>query len=69
MNKFIESTQKDGYRTYINVSHILSVNETDENRCLIITDLSPKGSTIVPFYYTVDEPYDDIVALIKGGDE
>ena len=69
MIKFIESTNKDGNRSYINVNHILSVDETGENRCLIITDLPPAGDSIVPFYYTVDAPYDEVVALIKGGAE
>ena len=69
MNQFIESNNKDGKRVYINVSHILSVDETGENRCLIITDLPSANGSIVPFYYTVDEPYDEVVALIKGGGE
>ena len=67
MCKFIETNNKDGNRVYINVNHILSVDETGENRCLIITDLPPVNGSIVPFYYTVDEPYDEVVALIKGG--
>ena len=67
MNQFIESNNKDGMRVYINVNHILSVDETGENRCLVITDLPPTGDSIVPFYYTVDAPYDEVVALIKGG--
>ena len=67
MAKFIESKNKDGNRSYINVNHILSVDETGENRCLIITDLPPANNSIVPFYYTVDATYDEVVALIKGG--
>ena len=67
MAKFIELNNKDGMRLYLNVNHILSVDETGENRCLIITDLPPTGDSIVPFYYTVDESYDEVVALIKGG--
>ena len=66
MNQFIESKNKDGHRTYINVNHILSVDETGENRCLVITDLPPVKDSIVPFYYTVDAPYDEVVSLIKG---
>ena len=69
MAKFIESKNKDGERMYLNVDHILSVDETGENRCLIITDLPPTNGSVVPFYYTVDEPYDEVVALIKGGAE
>lgn len=69
MNQFIESNKPDGTRTYINVNHILSVDETGENRCLVITDLPPTGNGIVPFYYTVNAPYDEVVALIKGGAE
>ena len=69
MSKFIETNKPDGNRTYINVNHILSVDETGENRCLVITDLPPTKDTVLPFYYTVDAPYDEVVALIKGGDE
>ena len=67
MSKFIETNKPDGNRTYINVNHILSVDETGENRCLVITDLPPTKDTVLPFYYTVDAPYDEVVALIKGG--
>ena len=69
MIKFIESNKPDGMRLYINANHILSVEETGEKRCLVITDLPPTNGSIVPFYYTVDEPYDEVVALIKGGAE
>lgn len=69
MIKFIESKNKGGGRLYINVNHILSVDETGENRCLIITDLSPTGDSVLPFYYTVDVSYDEVIALIKGGAE
>ena len=68
MNQFIEINSKDGKRVYINVSHILSVCETGENRCLITTDLPPVNDNIFPFYYAVDGPYDEVVALIKGGE-
>lgn len=65
MKQFIEMTNKYGYRSYINVNHILSVDETGENnRCLVITDLPPSTDTVVPFYYTVDEPYDVVVGKI-----
>lgn len=64
---FVETKRKDGNRLYINVNHILSVDETGENRCLIITDIPPAHDSIVPFYYTVDESYDEVVALIQGG--
>ena len=67
MKGFIESNDKDGKRMYLNVNHILSVEETGENRCLIITDIPPKYDSIVPFYYTVDESYDEVIALINGG--
>lgn len=67
MNQFIESKNEDNLRLYINVSHIVAVNETGEKRCLIMTDIPPSGNSIVPLYYTVNESYDDVVALIKGG--
>ncbi len=67
MNKFIETNNKFGKRMYINVNHIVSVDETGENRCLIITDVSPTNDSVFPFYYTVDAPYDEVVALIKKG--
>lgn len=67
MIKFIESKNEDGRRVCINVNHILSVDETGENRCLVITDIPPANGSIVPFYYTVNKPYDEVVALIKGG--
>ena len=69
MNQFIEVNNKEGKRSYLNVNHILSVDETGENRCLVMTDLPPANNSIVPFYYTVDTTYDEVVALIKGGDE
>lgn len=69
MNKFIESNKKDGTRMYLNVNHIVSVDETGENRCLIITDIPPARDSVLPFYYTVDAPYDEVVALIKRGAE
>lgn len=68
MNQFIESKNEDNLRLYINVSHIVAVNETGKKRCLIMTDIPPSGNSIVPFYYTVNESYDDVVALIKGGE-
>ena len=67
MAKFIELNKEDEMRVYLNVNHIVSVDETGENRCLIITDIPPSGGSIVPFYYTMDEPYDEVVSLIKGG--
>lgn len=67
MKGFVESNNKDGKRIYLNVNHILSVDETGENRCLIITDLPPANGSVHPFYYTVDAPYDEVVALINGG--
>ena len=67
MSKFIEQNKSDGKRHYLNVNHIVSVDETGENRCLIITDIPPTGNSIVPFYYTVDAPYDEVVALLKEG--
>ena len=71
MKRFIETTHEDGLRLCINVNHILSVRETGENRCMIITDLPPTRDSIVPFYYTVDEPYEVIKSLIMSteGDE
>lgn len=69
MARFIESNNKDGKRMYLNVNHIVSVQETGENRCLIITDIPPANDSVLPFYYTVDAPYDEVVALIKGGAE
>ena len=71
MKQFIETTNEDGLRLYINVNHILSVSETGENRCMIITDLPPTRDSIVPFYYTVNEPYEVIKSLIvsTGGEE
>ena len=69
MSKFIEQNNPDGKRHYLNVNHIVSVDETGENRCLIITDIPPAGNSIVPFYYTVDAPYDEVVALLKEGAE
>ena len=63
---FVETKRKDGNRSYINVNHILSVDETGENRCLVITDIPPANNSGVPFYYTVNKPYDEVVALIKG---
>jgi hypothetical protein len=68
MNQFIESKNEDNLRLYINVSHIVVVNETGKKRCLIMTDIPQSGNSIVPLYYTVNESYDDVVALIKGGD-
>lgn len=65
MSQFIESNSKDGNRIYLNVNHIVSVDETGENRCLIITDIPPANGSVVPFYYTVDSPYDEVVALIE----
>lgn len=64
MKQFFEMTNKYGYRSYINANHILSVDETGENRCLVITDLPPSSDTVVPFFYTVDEPYDVVVGKI-----
>ena len=69
MAKFIESNNKDGKRMYLNVNHIVSVDETGENRCLIITDIPPANGSVLPFSYTVDAPYEEVVTLIKGGAE
>lgn len=68
MARFIESN-KDGKRMYLNVNHIVSVQETGENRCFIITDIPPANDSVLPFYCAVDAPYDEVVALIKGGAE
>lgn len=65
MKQFFEMTNKYGYRSYINANHILSVDETGKNRCLVITDLPPATDSVVPFYYTVDEPYDVVVGKIS----
>lgn len=69
MSKFIESNNKDGQRIYLNVNHIVSVDETGKYRCLIITDIPPAKDSVLPFYYTVDAPYDEVVALIKEEDK
>jgi hypothetical protein len=65
MARFIESNNKDGKRMYLNVNHIVSVQETGENRCLIITDIPPANDSVLPFYYTVDAPYDEVVEMIE----
>lgn len=69
MARFIESTNAEGKRSYINAEHIISVDETGENRCLIITDGPPGKDSMVPLYCTVDASYDEVVALIKKGGE
>lgn len=65
MARFIESNNKDGKRMYLNVNHIVSVQETGENRCLIITDIPPANDSVLPFYYTMDAPYDEVVEMIE----
>ena len=69
MTSFFETSKPGGERIYLNANHIVSVDETGENRCLIITDIPPRDGSVLPFYYTVDTSYDEVVALIKGGVE
>ena len=67
MSEFIDIHSKyDKNRRFINIKYIEEVVEVDENTCRIFMAFNVPDA-IEQDYFDVDNPYDEIVSMIKKG--